>query len=73
MLLPEVTKLATSCLTCNQRYKWTVVFSDETYQKLFKKYYKRKKTDQLNMIEIAKEFVGDNQARLRTFGSLWEH
>ena len=29
-----------------------------------------KKTDQLNMIEIAKELVGDNQARLRTFGSL---
>ena len=27
-----------------------------------------KKTDQLSMIEIAKEFVGDNQARLRTFG-----
>ena len=27
-----------------------------------------KKTDQLNMIEIAKEFVGDNQARLPTFG-----
>ena len=29
-----------------------------------------KKTDQLNMVEIAKELVGDNQARLRTFGSL---
>ena len=27
-----------------------------------------KKTDQPNMIEIAKEFVGDNQARLPTFG-----
>ena len=27
-----------------------------------------KKADQLNMIEIAKEFVGDNEARLRTFG-----
>ena len=27
-----------------------------------------KKNDHLNMIEIAKEFVGDNQARLRTFG-----
>ena len=29
-----------------------------------------KKTDQLNMIEIAKEFVGDNQARLRTFENI---
>ena len=27
-----------------------------------------KKTDQLNMIEIAKELVGDNQVRLQTFG-----
>ena len=26
-----------------------------------------KKTDQLNMIEIAKEFVDNNQARLQTF------
>ena len=29
-----------------------------------------KKTDQLNMIEIAKEFVGDNQERLREH---WAH
>ena len=29
-----------------------------------------KKTDQLNMTEIAKELVGNNQERLRTFGSL---
>ena len=27
-----------------------------------------KKTDQLNMIEITKELVADNQARLRSFG-----
>ena len=27
-----------------------------------------KKTDQLNMIEIAKEVIGDNQARPQTFG-----
>ena len=32
-----------------------------------------KKTDQRNMIEIAKEFVGDNQARLWTFGRFCEH
>ena len=32
-----------------------------------------RKTDQLNMTEIAKEFVGDNQAKLRTFGNLSEH
>ena len=31
-----------------------------------------KKTDQLNMIEITKGFVGDNQARLRTFGRFLE-
>ena len=29
-----------------------------------------KKTDQLKMIEIAKEFVGDNRARLQIFGRL---
>ena len=29
-----------------------------------------KKTDHLNMIKIAKEFVGDNQARPQTFGKL---
>ena len=32
-----------------------------------------KKTYQLNMIEIAKEFVGDNQATLQTFGMFSEH
>ena len=31
-----------------------------------------KETDQLNMIVITKEFVGENQARLRTFGRFWE-
>ena len=30
-------------------------------------YVQCKKTDQLNTIETAKEFVGDNQARLQTF------
>ena len=29
-----------------------------------------KKTDQLKMIKIAKEFVGDNRARLQIFGRL---
>ena len=32
-----------------------------------------KKTYQLNMIEIAKEFVGYNQATLQTFGMFSEH
>ena len=33
-----------------------------------------KKTDLLNMpIEIAKKFVGDNKARVRTFGRFCEH
>ena len=31
-------------------------------------YVQCKNTDQLNTIEIAREFVGDNQARLQTFG-----
>ena len=32
-----------------------------------------KKANQPNMIEIVKEFVGDNQTRLRTFRRFWEH
>ena len=36
-------------------------------------YVQCKNTDQLNTIEIAREFVGDNQARLQTFGRVWEH
>ena len=28
-----------------------------------------KKTDQLNMIEIVEEYVGDNQVTLQTFGT----
>ena len=31
-----------------------------------------KKTDQLNIIKIAEEFVGRNQARLRKFGRFWD-
>ena len=27
-----------------------------------------KKTDKLNMIEIAKEFIGDNQAKVKAIG-----
>ena len=61
-----------------------VIFSSETYQKVFKKNYKRKlikpyhviicslqkQSNQLNMIKIAHKFVGNNQGRLLTFGRL---
>ena len=32
-----------------------------------------KKTDERNMIEIAKEFIGDNQAKVQTVGRFWGH
>ena len=32
-----------------------------------------KKTDQLNLIETARELVGDNQQKLQTFGTLKIH
>ena len=68
------TRKTCSCPTCNQRAKWTVIFSSEMCQNVFKKYFKWnrlnhcmllhvhcKKTDQLNMIELTKRFVGDKQ------------
>ena len=85
MLLPEVTKLSKLLLlltapnSASERL-FSAMKRIKTYLKsttMWKSiepcmllYVHRKKSDQFNMIEIAKEFVGGNQARLRTFGRL---
>ena len=82
MLLPEVTKLAKLLLVLpatnsTSKRSFPAMKRIKNYLRNTKSrnwlnhcmllHVHCKKTDQLNMIEIAKEFVGDNQARLRTF------
>ena len=84
MLLPEVTKLAKLLLVvtatnATSERSFKAMKRIKTYLRstisgirlnhCMQLHVHCKKTDLLNMIEIAKEFVGDNQARLRTFGT----
>ena len=83
MLLPEVTKLAKLLLalpstSATSERSFSAMKSIKTYLRSTTSrnrlnhcmllHVHCKKNDQLNMIEITKEFVGDNQGGLQTFG-----
>ena len=83
MLLPEVTKLAKLLLVlpatnATSGRTFSAIKRIKTYLTSTARgnrlnhcmllHVHCKKTDQINMIETAKEFVGDKQARLQTLG-----
>ena len=83
MLLPEITKLAKlflvlSATSATSERSFSTMKRIKTYLRNTTRgnrlnhcmllHVHCKKTDQLNMIEIAKEVIGDNQARPQTFG-----
>ena len=85
MLLPEITKLAKQILAlpatnATSERSFSAIKHIKSYLRSTTSgnrlnhcmllHVHCKNTDQLHMIEIAKEFVGDTQARLRTFGRL---
>ena len=87
MLLPKVTKLAKlllvlpatnaanewsfSAMKCIKTYLRNTI-SRNRLNHCMLLHVHCKKTDQLNIIKIAEEFVGRNQARLRKFGRFWD-